>query len=208
MLTKYHQYIKDVTSGKEIVCKYTRLAVERQLADLERIGDSDFPYYFDETAAARAVAFARFDPSDNRRICTRCFCEKPLMDFHKRDCNPKGKNRICADCKNKESGVIDVGKNKYLKELKSAGLKRCKKCNTVKEETAFISELGIKHFYCIQCMRIKVKGVKKHFDDLFYSGLRNCTKCKTIKPFSDFNKLKSGRGGYGYVCKLCNRRSF
>ena len=59
MLNKYHQYIKDVTSGKEVVCKYTRLAVERQLADLERIGDSDFPYYFDETAASRAVAFAR-----------------------------------------------------------------------------------------------------------------------------------------------------
>jgi len=176
------------------------------VSDSIRFGNMNPSLTFGSDAAKKtAEAFAQFDPSDSRRICTRCFCEKPLTDFHKRDCNPKGKNRICADCKNKESGVIDVGKNKYLKELKSAGLKRCKKCDTVKEETAFISELGTNHFYCIQCMRTKVKGIKKHFDDLFYSGLRNCTKCKTIKPFSDFNKLKSGRGGYGYVCKLCNR---
>lgn len=178
------------------------------VCDSIRLGNMSPSLMFGSDAAKRtSEAFSQFDPSDNRRICTKCFQEKPLTDFHKRDCNPKGKNRICADCRNKASGVVDVGRNKYLKELNAAGLKRCKKCDTVKQETDFVSKLGTKHFYCAQCMQAKAKGVKKHFDDLFNSGLRNCTKCKTVKPLSDFNKLKCGRGGYGYVCKLCNRRS-
>lgn len=175
------------------------------VCDSINMGNMNPSLTFGTDAAKRtAMAFAPFDPAENRRICTRCFCEKPLSDFHKRDCNPNGKNRICADCKNKESGVLDVGRNKFLKELNKAGLKRCKKCDTVKNENDFVSKLGTKHFYCIECMQAKAKGIKKHFDDLFDSGLRNCTKCKEIKPFSAFNKLKSGRGGYGYICKICN----
>ena len=187
----------ELQSQKQVVC------------DSIKMGNMSPSLTFGSDAAQKtANAYAAFDPAENRRICTKCFQEKPLSDFYKRDCNPKGKNRICADCKNKANGVLDVGRNKYLNELKKAGLKRCKKCDSVKNENDFVSESGKKYFYCIECVRIKSKGVKKHFDNLFDSGLRNCTKCKTIKPFSDFNKLKTGRGGYGYVCKLCNRRSF
>lgn len=153
-------------------------------------------------------AYAVFDIDENRRICTKCFQEKQLSDFHIRKTTcPSGRNRICADCKNKAGGVLDVGKNKYLKELALAGLKKCNKCGEVKEIEQFISESGARFFYCVSCMKARAKGVKKRFDELFELGLRNCTKCKTVKPFSDFNKLKTGRGGFGYVCKLCNKRS-
>lgn len=41
-------------SGGELVCELTRLAVERHLADLEK---TEFPFYFDEYEADRAVGF-------------------------------------------------------------------------------------------------------------------------------------------------------
>jgi len=53
-LKQYERYIKNVQSGGELVCELTRLAVERHLADLEK---TDFPFYFDEYEADRAVKF-------------------------------------------------------------------------------------------------------------------------------------------------------
>jgi len=53
------QYIDDVLSGRQVVCKYTRLAVERHLNDLKRAEAKDptFPYYFDEAQAKRVIDF-------------------------------------------------------------------------------------------------------------------------------------------------------
>ena len=52
------QYIEDVLNERIPVCKYVRLAVERHLNDLERVGnDPDFPYYFDPHQAQRAIDF-------------------------------------------------------------------------------------------------------------------------------------------------------
>lgn len=55
------QYIDDVTSGRVVVCKWVRLAVERHLRDLKRAeeGDPDFPYYFDEAQAKRIIDFTQ-----------------------------------------------------------------------------------------------------------------------------------------------------
>lgn len=51
------QYIEDVISGRQVVCKWTRLAVERHLRDLEHQNTPEFPYYFDEAQAKRAIDF-------------------------------------------------------------------------------------------------------------------------------------------------------
>jgi len=53
------KYIDDVMAGRQLVCKWTRLAVERHLNDLKRIGENDpaFPYYFDEAQAIRVIDF-------------------------------------------------------------------------------------------------------------------------------------------------------
>jgi len=52
-----NQYCEDVLSGKQIVCKWVRLAVERHIKDLGRQNMHDFPYYFDEKAAKRIIDF-------------------------------------------------------------------------------------------------------------------------------------------------------
>ena len=56
MLQQYHRYIDAVLSGKVLTCKYVRLAVERQVRDLERQESEDFPYYFDAQKAGLTLA--------------------------------------------------------------------------------------------------------------------------------------------------------
>lgn len=53
------QYMEDVLSGQQVACKWVKLAVKRHLEDLGRAekGDPDFPYYFDEAEAQRAIDF-------------------------------------------------------------------------------------------------------------------------------------------------------
>lgn len=53
------QYIDDVLTGKQVVCKYVRLAVERHVNDLKRAEKDDptFSYYFDKKQAKRVIDF-------------------------------------------------------------------------------------------------------------------------------------------------------
>jgi len=52
-------YIRDVMNGKQTVCRYTRLTVERHLRDLERQNTPEFSYYFDAEKAKRVIRFKR-----------------------------------------------------------------------------------------------------------------------------------------------------
>ncbi len=57
---KATEYINDVLLGKITVCRLVRLAVDRHVRDLARVGDPDFPFYFDEEAAKFAIDFFGF----------------------------------------------------------------------------------------------------------------------------------------------------
>ncbi|MGU0652754.1 terminase large subunit [Pseudomonas aeruginosa] len=56
------QYASDVVSGGIVACRYVKLACQRFLNDLERQGDDDWPYVFDEAKADRAVKFMQLMP--------------------------------------------------------------------------------------------------------------------------------------------------
>lgn len=51
------KYIHGVRSGDILTCKWVKLAVDRHVQDLERVGNEDFPFYFDENEAIRAIKF-------------------------------------------------------------------------------------------------------------------------------------------------------
>jgi phage terminase large subunit-like protein len=55
-------YARRVTAGEEIAGLYERLASERFLRDLDRAGDSDFPYVFDVVAGERECRFLELLP--------------------------------------------------------------------------------------------------------------------------------------------------
>ena len=56
----YNQYIADVESGREVACLFVRQSVGRHASDLKKVDDPDFPYYFDEEKANRAIDFIGF----------------------------------------------------------------------------------------------------------------------------------------------------
>mgnify|MGYP003635935528 FL=1 len=51
------RYIDAVITGEILACRYVKLACERQVRDLGRAGDDDFPYFFDETKGNRVCLF-------------------------------------------------------------------------------------------------------------------------------------------------------
>lgn len=56
------RYMRNVLSGAVPVCKWTRLAVERQQADLARSPSADWPYVFDHARASRPCEFIELLP--------------------------------------------------------------------------------------------------------------------------------------------------
>jgi phage terminase large subunit-like protein len=53
-------YAERVVSGEVLACKWERLACLRHLNDLERIGNPDFPYVFDESRADRIYGWYKY----------------------------------------------------------------------------------------------------------------------------------------------------
>ena len=56
-MTDISTYTDRVLSDEVVVGKWIRLQVQRSVDDLERVGDPDFPFYFDERKASNAVDF-------------------------------------------------------------------------------------------------------------------------------------------------------
>lgn len=65
-----------------------------------------------------------------RKICIDCGFEKDISEFNK---NLNRTNRRCKNCSLKREGVLDVGRNKYRKELSEGGLRICSKCKLTKK---------------------------------------------------------------------------
>lgn len=61
-LADVEAYANSVLSGERPAGKYERLAVERESRDLARIGNDDWPYYFDSAAAVEAIQFVETFP--------------------------------------------------------------------------------------------------------------------------------------------------
>lgn len=57
-----HDYVRGVLSGEIPACKWTRLAVERQAADLEREASDTWPWVFDAARASRPCEFIELLP--------------------------------------------------------------------------------------------------------------------------------------------------
>ena len=56
------QYMRDVLDGTIPTCKWTRLAVQRQVDDLQRQPSEDWPWVFDADMASRPCAFIELLP--------------------------------------------------------------------------------------------------------------------------------------------------
>lgn len=75
------QYCADVLSGKIPVGNYVRLAVERQVRDISRQDDADFPFRFDEKAAKRTCYFVELFPHVEGPLTGQCIQLAPWQVF-------------------------------------------------------------------------------------------------------------------------------
>jgi len=71
------QYIEQVTSGEVLTCKWTRLAVERHLRDLEELDG----YYFDEEEGQKAVKIASLLKHTEGEFARKPFNLQPWQAF-------------------------------------------------------------------------------------------------------------------------------
>lgn len=58
MADRATEYAREVVAGKVVCGKLHKLACQRHLNDLKRQRTADFPFYYDESAAARVIDFA------------------------------------------------------------------------------------------------------------------------------------------------------
>lgn len=55
MIQKALDYINGIKDGSILAGKWVRLAIDRHLSDLDKVGAEDFPYYFDQGEAERVL---------------------------------------------------------------------------------------------------------------------------------------------------------
>lgn len=81
------------------------------------------------------------------KLCTKCFTHKSLNEFQELNRN------VCKKCRAIQFGVKEHGKHEILKELRSAGLKKCRKCDTIKSINDFYKGTS----KCKICIKNKTK---------------------------------------------------
>lgn len=88
-----------------------------------------------QNAARMAELDALLIASPSARICRTCKRELPNAEFVRTDAAYL--HRRCRDCRLKQKGVRDVGRQRTANELFAAGLRRCNLCATIKPLTDF-----------------------------------------------------------------------
>lgn len=76
------QYIADVLSGDIPACKWTKLACQRQLNDLKRQGDPNFPYKYSRAIGERICRFIEICPNvEGRKWAGKKIVMQPWQVF-------------------------------------------------------------------------------------------------------------------------------
>lgn len=133
--------------------------------------------------------------------CTKCFIEKPLLDFHK-DSNAKGgRHPVCKNCKNKYTRSLNSREKTFLET------KICTKCKVVKDVKFFSkncrtpSGLGS---HCKQCSHEYDLARKIQKDHAIF--MKTCSSCLETKLSNEFSKSARSSDGYRSACKTCDKK--
>tara|TARA_R110001632_G_scaffold183149_1_gene303258 strand:- start:1972 stop:3663 length:1692 start_codon:yes stop_codon:yes gene_type:complete len=78
---KVSKYAQSVVTGELPSCRYVKLACERHLSDMSRIGDDDFPYTFSEPHAERFFKFCTYLKHYKGECSGKSFKLEPWQEF-------------------------------------------------------------------------------------------------------------------------------
>lgn len=128
-----------------------------------------------------------------------------MSEFYKNRCTLDGFDYWCKKCCQQYYSI------KYKKPVEqlSPGLKRCSKCDEVKNIQNFGYCKNVKsnlNSWCKSCIK------KYHANKIYIVNtlIKNkyCNKCKQTKPVSEFFKCKRNVGGLDISCKQCHKNYY
>jgi len=89
-------------------------------------------------------------------------------------------------------------------------MKKCTKCNTIKDIQFFSKEKKGYRSQCKECRNLQKKlriekNAKEIDKDVVILNEKKCYTCKNILSIDNFTKLKSSKDGYNTFCKNCRK---
>ena len=140
------------------------------------------------------------------KICSKCGLEKPLSDFYKDKHKSSGYKSSCIECemkrrepfKNKEFAL----KQEEAKKLLEQGLKKCTRCNQIKELSEYSKDKSSNNGYratCKQCdkeyMQSEQGKISQKKSQEKYRKSENGKK-KRAEALARYNLTEKGKATY------------
>lgn len=96
--------------------------------------------------------------------CRQCFIKQCINEFYVKDKKTGRRDRTCRDCRMKNSGVLNIGKQRFSDKIGEKGFRRCSVCKTIKPLSEYSNQknkyLG-KASNCKKCNSKLVKNLQK-----------------------------------------------
>jgi len=163
------------------------------------------------------------------KICTKCGLEKSIDEFYegRNQCKvcraeygkiysqPRRKNKLNNERtpKEKRRALKIVKVREDAGKLRAVGLKKCTKCNEIKELSEFRYRGDNKGYdpICNKCCNLARRFVVRlENEELFKQGLKRCATCKKVKKLSKFYPESETNRNEGRLvrgsCKKCENR--
>lgn len=138
---------------------------------------------------------------ENTIICTLCFAEKPIEEFHFKDSKKGIRRKECGPCRN-EIKRENRNKPKVVRAPKTT--KMCTICKVDKPREDFPKNGKNLRGECKQCAKAKRAASKPPPDPKEEKTSSTCITCKIEKPLSEFY-IRKDNGSIRGQCKECTR---
>jgi len=103
--------------------------------------------------------------------CVQCCREQPIKEFYIKDKETGRRDRTCRDCRMKNSGVVEIGKQRFSDLIGKKGFRRCSVCKNIKPLNEYAKQKGNYLGHASNCKECNSKAVK----ELQIRGRKNIT---------------------------------
>lgn len=199
----YNDYVKQVLKKEIRTCKYTFLAVQRFVNDLEKSKDETYPYYFDEKEALKIVQFPEmflkfydgtFVGNPISLLPWQRFIYSNLYGWRRKDTKERRFRRAFIEVgrENGKSVMMDIGALYDI--LKTDGAQTCLVSNSAKQSIELFGKIK------------KVIGSNEYIKNALYFtnlAITNPLKNGTLQYFAtDPTRLEGFHATYALIDEL------
>lgn len=73
----------------------------------------------------------------NEKTCSKCFKKLPITEFYIANKVNGRRHNSCRDCKLRQAGVLEVGKQRFADKIFKKGFRRCSICKEIKHLSSY-----------------------------------------------------------------------